>query len=55
VGAKGIKRSGGQRQRAAIARASQQGPRSLMPDEATSHLDPESERLVLRIGLEVFL
>jgi HlyB family type I secretion system ABC transporter len=38
--------SGGQRQRLAIARAMLGNPRLLVFDEATSHLDAESERII---------
>ncbi|WP_255197286.1 ABC transporter ATP-binding protein [Halorarius litoreus] len=48
VGQRGVKLSGGQRQRVAIARVVLKDPPILVLDEATSHVDNETELLIQR-------
>jgi thiol reductant ABC exporter CydC subunit len=53
VGEDGLKLSGGERQRLALARVFLRGAPILVLDEATAHLDAETERRVLR-AVEAF-
>jgi ATP-binding cassette subfamily B protein len=48
VGDRGYRLSGGEKQRLAIARVMLKSPRIIILDEATAHLDSESEELVQR-------
>ncbi len=53
IGEKGTKLSGGEKQRLGIARALYRQPELLLMDEATSHLDVDSERKI-QASLHVF-
>jgi len=53
VGERGLKVSGGEKQRIAIARAILKNPRILVFDEATSALDSKSEKAILSAFSEV--
>lgn len=54
VGDRGYRLSGGEKQRLALARLFLKAPRVVILDEATAHLDSESERLV-QIALDTAL
>lgn len=54
IGEKGVRLSGGERQRVGIARAVYKNPSIIFMDEATSHLDSESEEKIKDAMHQVF-